>query len=170
MSRLRAIRLEVLESRQLLSSVHHPLASTRHVAEATPVVLTGTLTVNNRAASTTMDEQGDTTTSTPVTGKLGSLGQVRGLWNESSDMFGDYVGPDTLQLHSASGTVIVAFNNDSPGARRHVSGGAMMTTHPQRLETGTGAFAHSAESGTIELTTNAAHNQIASFILTSQSK
>src|ERR1700722_15533777 len=109
MSHVRSLCFEALEARKLLSR-GQIVAHSKHAVVATPLVLNGTLTINNRGTTVTTDEQGNTTTSTPVTGQVGTLGEVRGIWNESADSEGDYVGPDTLQLHNAKGSFIVAFN------------------------------------------------------------
>ena len=86
---------------------------------ATPVVLNGTLNVDNNpnATTTTTNDDGSMTTSVPVAGQLGALGQVRGIWNETVDSFGDYEGPDTLILHDAKGAFVVAFNNENAQQR-----------------------------------------------------
>ena len=94
MSHVRSLCFEALEERKLLSR-GHIVAHAKHAAVATPLVLNGTLTVDNKATTTSMDDQGDTTTSIPVAGQLGTLGEVRGIWNESADSEGDYLGPDT---------------------------------------------------------------------------
>ena len=58
---------------------------------------------------------GGYTTSVPVSGQLNGLGQVHGVWYESTDQFGDYLGPDTITLHDAQGGFTIAFSNASPG-------------------------------------------------------
>src|SRR5271166_2434893 len=114
MKRVHSLRFEALEARQLLSRAHVHVAVARAGRPAlTPVVLNGALNVDNNpiATTTTQNEDGSMTTSVPVTGQLGALGDVRGIWNETVDSFGDYEGPDTLTLHTSNGALVVAFNN-----------------------------------------------------------
>ena len=171
MKHVHSLRFESLEARQLLSRAH-VLVAVAHAARppATPVVLNGTLTVDNNpnATTTTTNEDGSMTTSVPVAGQLGALGQIHGIWDETVDSFGDYEGPDTLTLHASNGTFAVAFNNEnSPRAGVKV-GSAMRYEHPQIVLGGDGAYAQASESGTIELTTNAARTQIVSMTLHTQ--
>jgi hypothetical protein len=167
MSHVRSLNFESLEERKLLSR-GHIVAQAKHAVVATALVLNGTLTVNNKGTTVSMDEQGDTTTSTPVAGQLGTLGQVRGIWNESADSEGDYVGPDTLQLHNAKGSFVVAFNADNPGQLHRVAGGAVYYQHPQHVSGGTRAYARAKESGSIDLTTNTARTIVESMTLSTQ--
>ena len=109
MRHLRSLCFESLEERKLLSRAHFG-AHVRPAVTATSLVLTGTLRVHNNAATTSTDAQGDVMTSTPVVGQLGTMGPVRGTWNETSGQYGDYMGPDTLQLHTSKGSFIVAFS------------------------------------------------------------
>jgi len=171
MKHVHSLRFETLEARQLLSRAHVH-AAVAHAARpaATPVVLNGTLTVDNNpnATTTTTNEDGSITTSVPVAGQLGALGQVHGIWDETVDSFGDYEGPDTLTLHDSKGTFAIAFNNEnSPRADVKVRG-AVSYEHPQIIYGGTGAYARASESGSIELTTNAARTQIVSLTLHTQ--
>ena len=57
-----------------------------------PLVLNGTLTLDNNpdTSSTIRSAQGSMTTSLPVAGQLGTLGQVHGIWEETVDAHGDY--------------------------------------------------------------------------------
>jgi hypothetical protein len=167
MKRVRSLRFEALEARQLLSRGHMALAHAAHaaLAPAAQVVLDGTLSVNNnpRATSTTMNADGSSTTTVLVSGQLGSLGQVRGTWNESVDAYGNYVGPDTLVLHDARGSILVAFNNEnSPRAATRVTGG-LTYEHAQRVVAGSRAFARATETGTIVVTTSAAKAEVVSL-------
>jgi hypothetical protein len=168
MSHARSLCFDALEERKLLSR-GHVVAHARHAVVATPLVLNGTLTVNNRGTTTSMDEQGDTTTSTPVAGQLGTLDEVRGIWNESADSEGDYLGPDTLQLHNTKGSFVVAFNADSPGQLHRIAGGAVFYDHPQLVTGGTRAYARVKESGSIDLTTNTARTVVQSMTISTQS-
>ena len=168
MSHVRSLCFDALEERKLLSR-GHVVAHAKHAVVATPLVLNGTLTVNNRGTTTSMDEQGDTTTSTPVAGQLGTLGEVRGIWNESADSEGDYLGPDTLKLHNAKGSVNVAFNADNPGQLHRIAAGGVYYQHPQLVSGGTRAYAHVKESGSIELNTNAARTVVESMTISTQS-
>src|SRR5271166_2063286 len=171
MKRVHSLRFEALEARQLLSRAHVH-AAVAHAARpaATPVVFNGTLTVDNKpsATTTTQNEDGSMTTSVPVAGQFGALGQVHGIWNETVDSFGDYEGPDTLTLHASNGAFGVAFNNEnSPRAGVKV-GSPISYKHTQIVLGGDGAYARASESGTIELTTNAARTEIVSMTLHTQ--
>ncbi len=171
MKHVHSLRFETLEARQLLSRAHVH-AAVVHAARpaATPVVLNGTLNVDNNpnATTTTTNEDGSMTTSMPVAGQLGALGEVHGIWDETVDSFGNYEGPDTLTLHDSKGAFAVAFNNEnSPRAGVKV-GSAISYEHPQILYGGNGAYARASESGTIELTTNAARTEIVSMTLHTQ--
>ncbi len=168
MSHARSLTFDALEERKLLSR-GQLVAHANHAVIATPLVLNGTLTVNNRGTTTSMDEQGDTTTSTPVAGQLGTLGEVRGVWNESADSEGDYEGPDTLRLHNAKGSFTVAFNADNPGQLHRSAGGAVYYQHPQLVSGGTRAYARVKESGSIDLTTNTARTVVQTMTISTQS-
>jgi len=171
MKHVRSLRFEALEARQLLSRAHvHAAVSHAARPAATPVVLNGTLTVDNNpsATTTTQNEDGSMTTSVPVAGQLGALGQVHGIWNETVDSFGDYEGPDTLTLHDSNGALVVAFNNASSTPADVKVRGAVSYEHPQRIYGGTGAYARASESGSIELTTNAARTEVVSMTLHTQ--
>jgi len=134
-----------------------------------PLALDGTLTVDSRAPTTTMNEDGSTTTSVPVVGRLGGLGVVRGVWNESVDEYGDYIGPDTLRLHAPKGAFVVEFSNQNSGPAHAAGHGAVYYEHSQRVGAATGAYTGDAERGSIELFTNAAHTGVVSMKLATQS-
>ncbi len=169
MSHFRALSFEALEARKLLSRVHI-VAHTRPAVSATPLVLDGTLTVANNAATTSMNDDGSTTTSVPVAGQLGTLGKVHGVWEESTDEYGDPIEPDTLELHDAKGTVVVAFNGQNVGRGHHLAGGAVNYDVAQRVLDGAGAYTRAPESGSIELTTNSARTLVQSMTLNTQTK
>jgi hypothetical protein len=135
------------------------------ISTSSALFLNGILTVDNKASSTSMDISGDTTTSIPVSGQLGALGEVHGTWKQTDDALGDYMGPDTIQLHNSRGTFVVQFSEQRIKAVRHLPGGAVEHVDPQIASQGTGAYAGAKESGTIELTSNAAHTQIESITL-----
>jgi hypothetical protein len=160
------LRFDTLESRQLLSRAHLPVVHAARVAAA-PIVLDGTLSVDNKhnAISSTMNADGSSTTSVAVAGQLGALGPVHGVWYENQDAFGNYQGPDTLRLRDAKGTITLAFNNLNPSTPHAKLRGAVVYEHTQRFYGGTGAYARASESGTIELTTNAARNEVVSLTL-----
>jgi hypothetical protein len=139
----------------------------KHAIATTTIVLNGTLTVDNKAASTSMDVEGDTTTSIPVAGQLGALDEVHGNRQETVDSLGDYMGPDTIQLRNSCGTFVIQFNEQRIKAVHHLAGGGVEHVDPQIGSQGTGAYAGARESGTIELAGNAAHTQIESLTLSS---
>ena len=70
MRRMRSLCVELLEERKLLSRAHE-VAHVKPAAAMTALVITGTLTVDNNAATETEDDEGDVMTSTPVAGQLG---------------------------------------------------------------------------------------------------
>ena len=163
----RPLCVESLEERKLLSG-SHVAPHARPAATTTLLALSGTLKVDNNAATTSEDDNGDTLISTPVAGQLGSLGKVHGTWNTAADDFGDYLGPDTLSLRTARGTFVVQFNEQHIDSIQHVAGGASETIDPQLASEGTRAYARTRESGTIELTTNPARTAVVSLTLTTQ--
>jgi hypothetical protein len=97
---------EALEARKLLSRAPAAIAHDQPAA-AGPIVLNGTLTVDDKAATTEMNADGSSTTVFPVSGQLGALGTVHGVWDNSVDAYGDYLGPDTLSVHNAKGGVLL---------------------------------------------------------------
>jgi hypothetical protein len=166
MNRLRTLGYDALEDRKLLSTAHVS-AHSRPAIVVTPLVLNGTLTADSKAATTTMDEEGDTTTMIPVAGQLGALGEVRGTWSETQDEYGDYMGPDTVRLHDSNGTFVVAFSEQNTKTFHHLAGGTLESVHPEHTSEGSGAYVHSKGSGTIALTTNAARTAIQTMTLSS---
>ena len=97
-----------------------------------------------------------------------ALGEVRGVWDNSVDSYGDYMGPDTLYLHDAKGTFILTFNDENAAGGHPLGHGAVDFVHTQRLYQGKGAYASATESGTIQLDTNNAKSLIVSLTLESQ--
>jgi hypothetical protein len=171
MKHVHSLRFETLETRQLLSRAHVADAHAPRAAAA-PLVLNGTLTVDNSpaASSTTMNADGSITTSVTVVGQLGTLGQVHGTWDETVDAYGDYEGPDELILRDPKGSYAVAFNNENSQSAHTKAHGAVSYEHAQVVLGGTGAYAKESESGSIEETTNAARAQIVSLTLQSRNK
>jgi hypothetical protein len=165
MRHVRALGFDALETRQLLSKAHHVAAHIAPALAAVPLVLDGTLTVNNKGASVTTNGDGSSTTSTPVAGVLAGLGQVRGIWNESVDSFGQYQGPDTILLHDPQGTFVIAFNTAKLGKARRTAQGDVFHQLAQHVYDGTGAYARASESGTLEMNTNTAGKVIVSMTL-----
>lgn len=153
MRHVRSLCFESLEDRKLLSRAHL-VTHAKPAATAAPLVLNGTLNVDNKALTTSMDDQGDVMTSIPVAGQLGTIGKVHGVWNEMSDQFGDYMGPDTVQLHTAKGSFVVAFSEQNTDAIHHLAGGVTESIHPEITSDGTGAYARERGTGTITLTSN----------------
>jgi len=168
MKHVHSVRFEALEARQLLSRAHLHAAIAHAARPAlTPVALNGTLSIDNNpnATTTNENEDGSMTTSVPVAGQLSGLGEVHGIWNETVDSFGDYEGPDTLTLHASNGALVVAFNNATSKRADVKVRGEVSYEHPQMVIGGTGAYARPSETGTIELTTNAARTEIVSMTL-----
>jgi hypothetical protein len=166
MRHARSPRLDDLEDRKLLSKAHIAAAHPSHAVAAAPLVINGTLAVDYKAATMDMNPDGSSTTVVPVSGRLGTLGVVHGDWNQSVDSYGDYEGPDTIQLRDPNGSFIIAFNDQSPGKTYKTAQGTPYFEHTQHVTGGTHAYAKATEIGSIELVTNPAKNQINSLILT----
>jgi hypothetical protein len=166
MRHVRSLGFEAMEARKLLTAAHHAVTHAAQVAASVPLELDGTLTVDTKAASTTMNTDESMTTSTPVAGVFSGLGQVRGVWNTSVDSQGNYDGPDTLRLHDPKGAFVVIFNDGNPGRAHRIPHGAEYNPLFQKIYGGTGAYARASESGTIQLSTNAALKAIESMTLT----
>jgi len=164
MSRNYPLRFDALEAKMLLAA--HAAAAAPHV-DARPMVLDGTLAVDNNAASVSESPDGGTTTSTPVAGRFGTLGELRGTWNETADANGDTEGFDTIRLHNAQGTLLVAFNNQDPGALQK-SGKTHYYEDAQDLVNATGTYKGVSESGTIKLVTNSADTALDGLTLQSK--
>jgi hypothetical protein len=171
MRRVRFLRFDSLESRELLSRAHGALghAARAHAqarpAAAAPLTLSGTLTVVGRAGTTSPNLDGGYTTSMPVKGQLDGLGAVHGVWSESTDSLGNYLGPDTVTLRDAQGAVTVAFSDAMPGPAHSSGPHAVYYQHAQHVLGGSGAYAGAVESGTIDLNMNAAHTTVVSMTL-----
>jgi hypothetical protein len=132
------------------------------------LAIVGTLAVDSRESSTTANADGSSTIAVPVSGTLGALGRFQGVWNESVDAFGNNQGPDVVRLHNSKGTLVIAFNNEIPG-RAHPDGpGTIDYQHPQKLISGTGAYARSVETGTIEIVANSVKTVVKSLVLNSE--
>jgi hypothetical protein len=166
----RALGFDALETRQLLSKAHHVAAHIAPAVAAVPLVLDGTLNVNNKGASVATNADGSSTTSTPVAGVLAGLGQVHGLWNESVDSFGEYQGPDTIQLRDPQGSFVVAFSTANLGKAHRTAQGDVFHPLTQRVYNGTGAYARASESGSLEMNTNNAGKVIVSMTLSTPTR
>ena len=154
----RSLSFEALEERKLLSRGH--IGSCQASGRRDPVVLNGTLTSQNKGTTVSMDDQGDTTTSIPVSGQLGTLGRCPRNLERERRFRGGLPRARTLQLHNAKGSFIVAFNADNPGQLHRIAGGGVYYQHPQLVSGGTRAYARATESGTIELNTNSARTVV----------
>jgi hypothetical protein len=164
MRRVRSFRVEALEPRKLLTKAH---AVAVHPAPAAPLVLNGTLLVdtNPKATTTKVNPDSGSTTSVRVTGTLGALGAVQGVWNETVDVNGNSEGADVLRLRNAAGSVIVAFNDTGTARAMPAGHGAESAMYAQNLFNATGAYAGTAEKGSIQLVTNRAHSEVTSLVL-----
>ena len=165
MRHVHSIRFEPLEARKLLSAAKVAAA---HPAPAGPVALVGTLSVDARDATATMNPDGSTTTSMAVAGQLDALGKVRGVWNEKTDAFGDVLAPDVLRLRDPKGTIVVTFNNQTPGAAHKLGRNVIFHPHAQRIFSGTGAYAGATETGTVQIVSNATETVVKSLVLNSK--
>ncbi len=168
MTRSRSLQFEPLEVRKLLSRAHLAVANGTVADFATPVNLDGGLAVVNRAAVVIPNNDGSTTSETPVSGMLGSLGKVRGIWFETVNSLVHYQGPDTIRLRNSKGTMVLAFN-DLNSLR--VSSPVQNTsyTYFQMGYGGSGAYAKVSESGSLEVVLNPAKTAVTSMVLQSQS-
>jgi hypothetical protein len=170
MKRAHSLQFEALEGRELLSGAHaaahaaHAARAKAHPAAAGPLTFNGTLTVNNKQAMTDTNLDGGYTTSVPVSGQLSGVGAVHGVWYESTDQFGDYLGPDTITLRGSQGSFTIAFSNATSGPA-HKNGSAVYYQHAQKFDGGSGAYAGASESGSIDLNENAAHTAVVSVTL-----
>jgi hypothetical protein len=175
MSRVHSLHFEALETSELLSGAHPAAAHAARIqakpaVAATPLVVDGTLTVNNHAALSNENLDGGTTTSVPLTGQLGALGKVSGVWYESTDAYGDYLGPDTITIHDSQGTFTLAFSDATSGPAHRTGKHSVYYEHGLQIEGGTGAHAGDTGSGTLDLNMNAAHTLVASITLDAHSK
>jgi hypothetical protein len=139
------LRFDFLEDRKLLTKP--PL---------THLVLSGTLTVENAGANSIMNQDGSETLTVPISGELGSAGAVKGLWIQNLDANGDNMPPDVLRLHNSKGAFVVTFNNEVPGPAQKFGRGTIYHQHAQRFAAGSGPYAKSTESGSIQVVSNAA--------------
>ena len=165
MSRVHSLRFDVLESRKLLAAAHAVAAHAKPAKVAVPVMLSGTLTVDNKAATSIENDDGTSTVSIPVAGQLGALGEVRGVWNETVDEFGDVSGLDVLRLRNAQGTILVGFDNEAPGKPRPAAHRTVFVEDAQRIYSGTGAYAQATEAGSIEILSNTARTVVENLTL-----
>jgi hypothetical protein len=174
MRRVHSLHFEALESKELLSTAHPAAHAGRDHAKPAvarvPLVLDGTLSVDNNASDEEQNPDGSTTISVPVSGQLGALGKVSGYWYESADQFGDYEGPDTIILHASQGAFTVAFNNGSSGPAHRTGPHSVYYQHALAIEGGSEAYAGDTGSGTIDLNMNAKHTAVQSITLDAQSK
>jgi hypothetical protein len=167
----RSLVFEALEGRMLLSGAHAAGHGAKaRDAAAVPLVLDGTLTVNNRQAISNPDSTTSTTTNAvPIVGLLSGLGKVHGYWYEETDNYGDDLGPDVLSLHSSQGTFTVDFNDATSGPAHSTGHGTVYYQHAQIARGDTGDFSGETESGTLNLNMNRAHTEVQSITLNTQS-
>ncbi len=173
MSHARSLDFDDLEGRKLLTAAHHaavhpdhrPASAAAHVAG--PIALDGTLVVDAKAAKTSTDAYGDLTKETPVHGFLNGIGAVHGIWAESADLNGTYLGPDKIQLNTPRGSFMIAFDDTTFGQGIQTPQGTVYDVAAQQLVDGTGAFARVSESGSIQQATNANESVVQSFTLSS---
>ena len=165
MRHVHSLRFDSLEAKQLLSKAPIEVAHPAPTVVAGPIVLSGTLAVDNNAATQTTNPDGSTTTTTPVVGRLGTMGKVRGVWNETTDQFGDVDGLDALRLRLPKGTVVVVFNNEDPGPAVRAGHGVVYDVESQRIGAGAGAYVGSSETGSIDLYPNSGRSEIVTLAL-----
>jgi hypothetical protein len=166
MKHVRPLRFDALEARKLLAKAHPAVAFHAH-AVAKPLVLSGTLTVDNSPDATTaaMNPDGSSSTSVRVTGTLGALGAVQGTWNVSTDSLGDSTAVETLRLRNASGAVLIVLSTQTASRSYPAGHGAVYQEYAQRLYTGTGPYAGASESGSIKLISNNRQTEITTLAL-----
>jgi hypothetical protein len=153
-----SLSFERLEARQLLSNTHVAVGNA-----APALVFNGTLTVDNNpgVSSTIRNGEGLMTTKVPVAGQLGTVGQVYGKWEVTVDAHGSSAAPDELALRDSKGSFVVAF---TPPAHPK-EGGGVSYERPQVVLGGTGAYAKASETGSVEVTTDAAGTQVVRLTL-----
>jgi len=164
MNRNSSLAFNSLEARKLLTVAHvaaiHPV---------TPVNLGGTLTVNVNNSAQSQNLDGSWTTSVPVSGTLDGYGKVKGYWATSIDQFGNYRAPDSIELQLPSkktkGSLTIDFNNHNTGKPTKVSPTLGFYQHAQHLASGSGLFAHTSESGSIELMDNLKKGDVTRMVL-----
>ena len=126
MRHTRSLCFDSLEERKLLSrATSGPHA--RPAVTATSLVLTGTLRVQNKAAKTSMDPQGDVMTSTPVAGQLGTLGQVPRYLERNFRSVRRLPRPRYPATSYVPGILHVAFSEQKTDSVAHLAGGATET-------------------------------------------
>ena len=156
MKRVLSLRFDSLEAKKLLSTAHLAAAPP---APATPLVLDGSLSVDVKAATAVDNLVGSITTSVPISGRLGALGKGSGVWIDSVDELGNYLGPDSLVLkfnnHYSKGTFTLEFNNVNTGKAHPMGHGLGYFQHIEHLESGTGEFANVTQKGSINVIVNA---------------
>jgi hypothetical protein len=165
MRHARSLGFDNLEARQLLSKIHHAASPPAEVAA--PLSLAGTLVANHKLATISTDAYGDQTTITPVAGVLAGVGMVRGSWDESTDMNGNYLGPDSIQLHNNKGTFVIGFDATTVGQAAMTPQGMVYNGAAIELVDGTGAYAEATTSGFLQMNTNARQTVVTSLTLTS---
>ncbi len=164
MAHVHSLCFETLEARQLLS-ISHAAEVHGERAPAIPLELNGTLIVDNNpdASSTIRNGEGLMTTSVPVAGQVGTLGQVHGILQQTVGVGdrGYHGAPDELILRDSKGSFVVAFTQP-PHPK---AGGSVSYDRAQVVLGGTGAYARASERGSVEVNTNAAGTQIISLTL-----
>lgn len=169
MSRRRTLLFDPLETRELLSRMHHPMAHLHRGRPAAamvrkPLSLSGTLTVENQATATNSNQLGGTSTAIPIRGQLAGIGPVHGVWLENSDSMGNYVGPDTITIRAPHGAFTIAFSNASSGPAHRI-GKMVYYQHVQHVISSSGVFAHSTETGSINLNLSPSQANVDSLTL-----
>jgi hypothetical protein len=170
MRHARSLEFDGLEARKLLSRAHAPVVHHAVKAEVAtvPLVLNGTLTVDNKAAQeTSTNGFGGETISTPVSGVLSGVGKVHGQWNENLGSFGDYLGANVLVLQNKQGSFMISFGTENAKNSTRTAKGFIFAPIPQHIVSPTGAYAHSAETGSIVLNTNASRELVLNMSLSS---
>jgi hypothetical protein len=165
MRHVHSLGFDDLEARKLLSKAAIAGPHTTPAVIATPIELNGSLAIDNNAASQTTNADGGTTTMTPVTGRLDTLGKVHGVWSETIDPYGDIEGLDALRLRGPKGMIVLEFNNASPGPAHKAAHGAVYYTETQVIGASSGGYAGSTETGSIELYPNSGRSEITNFVL-----
>jgi hypothetical protein len=154
-------RFDALEARKLLSTAHVAAATP---APATALVLNGPLAVDVKSPTAIDNLDGSITTSVSISGRFGALGKGFGVWNDSVDELGDYLGPDTLVLkfdnHYSKGTITLEFNNVNTGKAHPMGHGQGYFQHAERFESGTGDFANASQKGSVNVIVNSKNGTV----------
>jgi hypothetical protein len=82
------------------------------------------------------------------------MGKVHGTWSESTDQFGDYLGPDTIEFGNSQGTYTIAFDSANLKNGHKIGKETIFPPLGQQLDGATGLYAKASETGSIQIILN----------------